>query len=206
MKVYIGPYKKWWGPYQIAELVPFVGEDIQDKIGDFLAKTWVKNVCEWVYPKQDRKIKVRIDNYDTWSMDNTLAFIILPMLKQLKETKHGSPMVDDEDVPPHMRHTFNKGPDDWETDDRWIHYKWEWCINEMIFAFENLLDEDWEDKFRHGDAEYEIIPVDGDDEHTSYWEQTNPDFWVDRDGIKEYNDRINNGFRLFGKYYRSLWD
>ena len=103
-----------------------------------------------------------------------------------------------------MRHTLSKGPDDWETDDRWVHYKWEWVLNEMIFAFENILDEDWEDKFRHGDAQYEIIPVD-DDEHTRMI-QTNPDFWVDNEGRREYNNRIDNGLRLFGKYYRGLWD
>jgi hypothetical protein len=29
----------------------------------------------------ERKIDVRIDKYDTWNMDSTLAYIILPMLK-----------------------------------------------------------------------------------------------------------------------------
>jgi len=207
MKVKIGPYKTWWGPYQIAQLIPFVSEDTHDKVGEFLANTWVGNLCEWFYSKQDRDIKVRIDKYDTWSMDNTLALIILPMLKQLKETKHGSTMVDDEDLPSHMRHTFSKGPDDYETNDRWIHYKWEWVLKEMIFAFENLTDDSWEDQFVHG------IPIYGDtwlDDDGNYYQQpqikqTNPDYWVDRDGIKEYNDRINNGLRLFGKYYRGLW-
>ena len=47
----------------------------------------------------ERTINVRIDDFDTWSMDHTLAPIILPMLIQLKETKHGSPKVDDADVP-----------------------------------------------------------------------------------------------------------
>ena len=38
-------------------------------------------------------------------MDHTLANIILPMLKQLQATKHGSPMVDIEDVPEELRIT-----------------------------------------------------------------------------------------------------
>jgi hypothetical protein len=209
MKVYIGKYVKWWGPYQLAELIPFVSEDTQDKIGSWLSRTWVDDVCEWLNSKTKRKIKVRIDDYDTWSMDNTLALIILPMLKQLKETKHGSPMVDDEDVPLHMRHTFSKGPDDYETDDRWIHYKWEWVLNEMIWAFEKELDDDWEDQFRHGEPKYEFIHVGGEigtDSELNEMIQKNPDYWVDYDKIKEYNARIDNGFRLFGKYYRNLWD
>jgi hypothetical protein len=209
MKVYIGPYKKWWGPYQLAELIPFVSEETQDKIGEFLAKTWVNTVCEWFYSKNERNIKVHIDPYDTWSMDNTLALIILPMLKQLKETKQGSPLVDDEDVPAHMRHTLSKGTDDWETDDRWIHYKWEWVLNEMIWAFEQELDDEWEDQFVHGEPDYEFIHVGGEvgtESELNEMIQKNPDYWVDREGIKQYNDRMNNGFRLFGKYYRGLWD
>jgi len=36
--------------------------------------------------------------------------------------------------------------------------------------------------------------------------QLNPDYYVDFEGMKLYNDRIQNGFRLFGKYYQGLWD
>jgi hypothetical protein len=28
----------------------------------------------------------------------------------------------------------------------------------------------------------------------------------DWDGMREYGTRIQNGFRLFGKYYQHLWD
>ena len=209
MKVYIGPYKKWWGPYQIADLIPFVSEDTSEKIGDWLAKTWVNDVCEWVHSKQERKIKVRIDRYDTWSMDHSLALIILPMLKQIKETKQGSPYVDNEDVPAHMRHTLSKGPDDYETEDRWIHYKWDWVLNEMIWAFETHLNEAWEDQFRNGDPDIDwdlVSGIEGEESAMYKMKQKNPDYWVDYVKIREYNDRIDNGFRLFGKYYRNLWD
>ena len=47
---------------------------------------------------------------------------------------------------------------------------------------------------------------DGNHYQQLQFKQTNPDYWVDTDGIKEYNNRIDNGFRLFGKYYRNLWD
>jgi len=209
MLVKIGPYVKWWGPYQLAELIPFVSEDTHDKIGSWLSRTWIDDVCEWLNSKTKRKVEVRIDKYDTWNMDNTLALIILPMLKQLKETKQGSPLVDDEDVPAHMRHTLSKGTDDWETDDRWIHYKWEWVLNEMIWAFEQELDDEWEDQFVHGEPDYEFIHVGGEvgtESELNEMKQKNPNYWVDREGIKEYNNRIDNGFRLFGKYYRGLWD
>ena len=201
MKVYIGPYKNWIGPYQLADMIPFISEDTSFRIGTWLSKTWVNDVCEWYYPKIQRKIKVRIDKYDTWNMNDTLAHIILPMLKQLKATKHGSQFVDDEDVPVHMRHGDPEGYDNW------VHYKWDWVLNEIIWAFEQELNDDWEAQFTHGTPVY----VDEEVEHEKYgtcytFKQTNPDYWVDREGIKAYNERINNGIRLFGKYYRGLWD
>jgi len=207
MKAYIGPYKKWWSTYEIASLIPFTSDEQQEKIGNFLYKTWLTNICNWINKLSgERKIKIRIDKYDTWSMDNTLAMIILPMLKQLKKTKQGSALVDDEDLPVYMRHTFSNGPDDCETDDRWVHYKWEWVLNEIIWAFENELDDSWEDQFVHGEPKYEFNNNFWKDTEYSQMIQTNPDYWVDREAIKEYDARIKNGFRLFGKYYRGLWD
>lgn len=220
MKVKIGPYKNWIGPYQLAELVPFLNEDQQDKLGSWLAETWVANVCNWIHEHTgERTIKVRIDPYDTWSMDNTLAHIILPMLKQLRDTKHGSGYVDDEDLPPQMRYSDPKVDENgWDMGDNWVHHKWDWVLNEMIWAFEQELDDSWEDQFYHGTPVYVEIPVpceeDGFKIHQNVdgsedcfkLKQTNPDYWVDYEGMKRYNERIQNGFRLFGKYYQNLWD
>lgn len=182
MKVYIGPYTTWWGPYQIAELLKYVGvsEDRHHEIGRWLADTWVNTVCEWIESKKHRKIKVRIDKYDTWSMDNTLAHIVLPMLKQLKDAKHGSPMTDDEDAPEHLRSTAAP-PKETEYDaDGNIHLRWTWIMEQMIWSFEQLVSDDEPRFFEKGK--------------------------FDKDGFEAYHARVNNGLRLFGKYYRGLWD
>ena len=78
----MGPYKNWIGPYQIADLLQKVGvsENQCDKLGDWIADTQLSNFCNWVESKRKRKIQVRIDKYDTWSMDVTLSYIIIPML------------------------------------------------------------------------------------------------------------------------------
>tara|TARA_B110000971_G_C20014006_1_gene502995 strand:+ start:2018 stop:2407 length:390 start_codon:yes stop_codon:yes gene_type:complete len=93
------------------------------------------------YP--DPEIEVRIDKEDTWSMDYTLAHVILPMLKQLKESKHGSPFTDDEDVPEELRSTVD-GPkiNKWDTDSN-FHARWNWIMDEMIWAFEQKCEDDW---------------------------------------------------------------
>jgi hypothetical protein len=214
MKVYIGPYVNWIGPYQIADKIPFLSEDTKDKIGDWISDTWVNDFCNWLHSKKKRKIKIRIDPYDTWSMDNTLALIILPMLKQLKATKQGSQFVDDEDLPPQMRYNDDLVVDKdgkylEDNGTMWIQHRWDWVLNEMIWAFETSIDEDWEDQFTHGTPSYDWNKWE-DDNGVPYQRvqlsQTNPDYWVDTDRITEYNDRMKNGFRLFGKYYRGLWD
>ena len=203
MKVKIGPYTNWIGPYQLADMIPFISEDTSHKIGNWLAETWVNDLCNWIHSKKHRKVQVHIDKYDTWNMNQTLAHIIHPMLIQLRDTKHGSQIVDEEDVPPHMRHGNPEGYDNW------VHYKWDWVLNEMIWAFEQELDDDWESIFQHGEPEYDwkLVRGDEDDDSAVYqMNQLNPDYWVDYEGIKEYNKRIQNGFRLFGKYYQGLWD
>ena len=68
MNIKIGPYLKWWGPYQIADLLQKVGvsEDTCEKIGEKMPD-WVTDVCQWVYDKRNRNIKIHIDKWDTWS-------------------------------------------------------------------------------------------------------------------------------------------
>ena len=39
----------------------------------------------------ERKIDIKIDNFDTWNLDHTMAMILYPALLQLKEIKHGLP-------------------------------------------------------------------------------------------------------------------
>lgn len=198
MKVYIGPYRKWIGPYQVAEKLLFWMDKEDDRVtafGDRLAKiTFFCRFLDWLDSKKNRETKIRIDPYDTWNMDHTLALIILPMLKQLKATKHGSPYTDDEDVPEHLRSNPNRikmgDPDirkveSWDADDT-VHVRWEWVLNEMIYAFEMELDEDWDLRI------YQREPEGWDDAK-----------FAERKAIA---DRIANGFRLFGKYYQGLWD
>ena len=130
---------------------------------------------------EDQKIEVHIDKWDTWSMDHTLAHIVLPMLKQLKATKHGSPNVDAEDVPLNLRPTEEDSlqyAKFGESDPKFFK-RWDWVLDEMIYAFDCKVNK--EEVYMRFDIK-------------------------DRIGIKKEQDRISNGFRLFGKYYESLWD
>lgn len=159
------------------------------------ALQWIYNHTINLYLDEysGQKIKVSIDRYDTWSMDHTLSHIVLPMLKQLKDTKHGSPWVKDEDVPEKYRST-NASPkeNDYDTDE-YHHKRWDWVIGEMIWAFEQKARDDWEGDYYKYD----------DDPKATFGLKL---VWEDPDGRKAHQERMTNGFRLFGLYYEGLWD
>lgn len=191
MKVYIGPYRKWIGPYQIADMLMFWSKnhDLKHKFGDWLANdkndnpSRLNKVCNWIHEKCERKIKVRIDEYDTWNADHTLALIICPLLKKLKDDKGGVPRTDREDCPTDSIYDEKPDKDHWETG---YHLeRWEYILDEMIFAFEHKIDGDWDLRI------YE--------KNDNHWTK---EAMNERDEIQR---RINNGIRLFGKYYNHLW-
>ena len=145
------------------------------------------------YPEGDeeQKVDVEIHDYDTWSMDHTLAYIIVPMLQQLKKTKDGSPDVDMSDVPEELRvDDAERNP--YDIDDKW-HDRWDYVLNEMIWAFEQKTI-DWEEQYYGYWVEDEHEPLGGYAVNS------------DMEGRKKHQERMQNGFRLFGRYYENLWD
>lgn len=208
MRVHFGPYKNWVGPYQVSDWFQKIGfsEETCDGIGDWLAaRKYFVNFLEWISKRRKRKIEVRIDDYDTWGMYETLSVIIAPMLRQLKESKHGYPMVDNKDVPVELRTKGKKLTDKDEA-------KWDWVLNEMIFAFEQYearvqVDYDWEEQFSSGEIDMQMkeVEMNGVKLHTLE-KGPNHTYQIDTEGMKKYSDRIKNGFELFGKYYLNLWD
>jgi hypothetical protein len=158
----------------------------------------VYDVFNWIwFDRRTQKVSVKIDRWDTWSMDHTLAPIILPMLVQLKETKHGAPIVDDSDVPKELHMTkkekaaFNK---DGSTTDKFFK-RWDWVMDEMIWAFEQKNRDHWEEDY-YGP----YIKREGGGILGGHFE------WTDDEGRQKHQERMSNGFRLFGKYYEGLWD
>jgi len=246
MKVKIGKYKNWFGPYQLAEFLCFWAKDIEDKYGlkdkpDFVYKfgewlahgsvepdpppfenrvlfkedrkdTWLYRLLLWINEKKKRTEYVRIDKWDTWSMDHTLGLIILPMLKQLHETKQGAPQVDLEDVPEHLRPTKEE-LESFEIDgssDPNFFKRWDWIMDEMIFAFEHVVDDEWKSKYYSGEYDLHSKPIEWDEEGKAILFQMvdgpNHTAKTDFDAIKEIQKRIDRGLLFFGKYYSNLWD
>jgi len=236
MKVRIGPYKNYFGPYQLAEAICFWAKE-KDEDGFSTKPEWVSDFGEWlahgsVEPepkageprnlipkrrstsiakllywlndKRKRTVKVRIDTYDTWSMDETLALITLPMLKQLRKAKQGAPYVDLEDVPEELHAKItDELKQQGEVDERHFE-RWDWVLGEMIFAFESKLDDSWKEQFESG--EYDLQVIRQENGFSQMVQGPNHTRVYDWEGMKAYEARIQNGFCLFGKYYQNLWD
>ena len=219
MKVYISKYRDHWlSPYTICEKICWWREIDYDepwvqrvvKVLDPVMGVW-RDFLDFVHPPINY---VKIDNYDTWNMDSTLSPIILPMLRQLRKDKHGAPYVDDADVPANLRSTTpaakkaKKEPGD--TDGN--HFKrWDWILDEMIWAFEELVDDTWEKQYFSGKSDYTWIPskeLDAKGRPLTYEMKKSPKDTrkYDKKGWTKHSERIDNGVRLFGKYYRALWD
>ena len=212
MKINIGPYRNRWTTLRFEQCyirikygnkqVPYWNgvnlvaiEGIGDlETGDWLDRSVQKISDIWqdilnltvnkIIDGTDRTVKVRIDTYDTWSMDDTLALIILPMLKQLQKSTHSSCQVDDADVPEELRSTMVPDVDDYGIDGNY-HKRWEWVLNEMIWSFEQIVDEDHDSQF----FDHSVTPC-----------------VYDKEGHVKHSERIQRGTMLFGKYYQGLWD
>lgn len=176
------------------------------------------NIGKYPKGKGRRKVDVKIDSYDTWSLDYTLALIIYPALLQLKATKQGVPNEFVSDV----------GGEDYSEQDSFDFYKeshkeafdiacqrWDEVLDKMIWSFGELIKGDYEQQYHHGKSEWDFVeteklypnPISGKMEKTYQMVDKNPDsHWWDREGQTLHEERMQEGFELFGKYFRSLWD
>jgi len=183
MKVSIKKYPTYYSPFSLIEKLFFWSKDENGNVPDWvdeLSDGYYKTKLgmlheklalkfqEWQY---NRQFKVKIDSWDTWSADHTLAHIILPLLIELKKNKQGAPYVSIMDRPEHLvpKQISLSNVREVELDelDEFHFESWNWVLDEMIFAFNS------------------IVNNTEDDESSM--------------------ERVTNGLRLFGVYYRSLW-
>jgi len=109
--------------------------------------------------KENEREVIQIHEWDTWSLDHTLAKIIYPALCNFHADSRSYPTgLDREDVAEIHR----------EQSDEVI---WGLIVNEMITAFYLRLQDDF----------------------------------YDFDTSNEKYNKMQNGLRLFGKYYTHLW-
>jgi hypothetical protein len=165
-------------------------------------------ISMWKFLKHgERRVDIKIDNFDTWNLDHTMAMILYPALIQLKEVKHGVPSEFAE-----------VGGEDWISQQSFDFYtetnaecfdlgvaRWNETLDKMIWSFQQLCLDDYSDKYHHGTMKMGWKEVDSNG--LSEMVDENPsEHWYDYVGNQLHEERIQEGLELFGKHYRSLWD
>lgn len=179
MKVNFRKPVYYFGAFDIGKLLEKVGfsEEFTEKITYKIADSnfWT-NFFQWIYGIRKERNTIHIDYWDTWNVDITLADIIVPLLKKFKELKHTHALIENDDVPEHLRTNYENGFPENSLE------RYDWYLDELIWTFSQLTtDADWD---------------------AQYYSKNN----IDHENLKKHSERIDNGLRLFGKYFRSLWD
>lgn len=189
MRINIGPYPDWIGPYQIAQKILFWKDKYEDDIvhdfGKFLAEdkngnpSMLNRFCNWVDRKKKRKIKIKIDPYDTWNVDSTLSPVIHAILVEFVKDVPSTASVDREDVPEELHSTYGEyNESDGGFSTQYSHEAWLYVLNEMIYAF----DPEWDKKYGFGSDSYTYA------------------------NYNEHAKRQQKGYELFGKYFSRIWN
>ena len=123
---------------------------------------------------------------DVWSMDWWFFSVVIPMLKQLRDTKQGYP-------------SKFKTPEEWDRElDTMIHYfieaTEEGCSEKN--EYEEQYNKRWWDSF---DKKGMAYVIDDSELRDKYLQRSYE--------IDEYReDMKNKGFEMFSKYFWDLWD
>lgn len=139
------------------------------------------------------KQKVKIDYYDSWNCDWTLAQIIAPLLAHLKEHKNSFGKIDLEDVPETLHSTFSEEGYSCEA--------YMWVLDEIIYAMSEIAN--------HKPNEPELytkrvdyLPSEDDPLELGSLDPIEGAM----DDYTAYNARIQAACCLFGKYFQTFWD
>lgn len=177
------------------------------------------NLGKYLKGNKERRVNVQIDPFDTWSLDHTLALVILPALIQLKHSKQGVPGEFTNriggDFDRNLVFDFIKEDDDKVFDQ--LCDQWDEILDKMIWSFLQLsIEDDYDNQYHHGKMKigWEKLPDDlypnssiGNKEPLYQMIDKNPgQHWYDYVGQEEHDRRIQEGLDLFGKYFRNLWD
>ena len=136
---------------------------------------------------------VKIDSYDTWNCDWTLAQIAAPLFKAFGQDLDSTGKIDKEDVPEELRDTFNE--------DGFSEQAYKWVIDEVTYAMTEIANDRANEPEVYRD-DPTIPRAENDPIGLSQLVQI-PGALA---AYEAYNKRIQNGCVLLGKYLQTFWD
>jgi hypothetical protein len=191
MYVYFGKPRSWWvSPIAIIGFFrwilgypqpDYISEKPWFRVWDRRMRPW----CEWARKQGIRWFPtphtVRVDEWDLYSPKDTFSDVMVPVLKRFKEKTCSFPVIDQTDLPENMRVDQEEG----DYVDR----------PEQVMCLDD-------DEPSLGMQQWHFIL----DEIIWSLEQEDDDFLNElRQHRGPLRERLINGHRLLGKYYRHLW-
>lgn len=123
------------------------------------------------------KLKHGFWRSDLWNLDYTIAKFVYPRLKYFVEQGTVGSCVTN------LKFLKQCGLKPFKKDNKgdYIHKNWKLVLNEILFAFDYFAN----------DKELDEMSKIKDGDYTKYW---------------KIEQRVQNGFKLFGEYFKGLWD
>lgn len=191
MKVYLGKYVYPITTYDIASKIIFWDNNEYRKKLNAILKfglsynqnskklSILSKFLDKYNSYQKRKVFIKIDDYDVYNLDYTLSLIIEPSLKKLLDDEWLSFKADNEDLPKELQ----------ISDDEYKLISFTYLENDpRLPEIYNRLEQ--QPKYIINKMIYAFNILNS----------------TESDKIKEdYKKEIDEGLRLFGKYFRNLW-
>ena len=191
MKVYLGKYVYPITTYDIASKIIFWDNNEYRKKLNAILKfglsynqnskklSILSKFLDKYNSYQKRKVFIKIDDYDVYNLDYTLSLIIEPSLKKLLDDEWLSFKADNEDLPKELQ----------ISDDEYKLISFTYLENDpRLSEIYNRLEQ--QPKYIINKMIYAFNILNS----------------TESDKIKEdYKKEIDEGLRLFGKYFRNLW-
>jgi len=161
------------------------------------------------YRNIGQRAEIRIDPWDTNSIEITLARIILPLLLEHKDRAPSIPseLIKGIEVVDYNQMCFDFIHEDSATPYEQAEKEWNEILDKMIWSFQQILTGDWDSNYHHIKPKVDFETMDYISPTTDKLEifRAKNEYWYDRVGHELHYQRIREGLELFGKYMLYLW-
>jgi len=194
-----------------------VEEKVVDKMfGDFKPASWYelwfylkpywrfRDVKYW-FKKQYQKLTIGFPREEARNLRHASAKWMVPRLKQLKKEANGFPagLIEDNELDTsHILVGDNPDYDkNWEVRHEYGMKKWQGILDQIIWSFENQDDPPEPIKPENWDSRCNMIKYDDGSVEYKHLDKREWDF----SPLKEHDEKVKEGLKLFAEHYLDLW-
>lgn len=165
---------------------------------------WFRDVKYWL-KKQHQKLTTGFPHEESWDFRHASAKWMVPRLKHFKKEAGSFPSRLIEDGELDTSHLLEGDDPDyeknWEVRSESGIKKWHGILDEIIWSFENLDNAPDPVKPKDWDPRCNMIKYDDGSVEYEHLDKREWDF----SPLKEHDEKVKKGLRLFAEHYHDLW-